>query len=88
MRVFRHSKLCFEHRKYERCGLKVCFSRDRKEPVRLISKNYRQRLQPMRDLYNKENESPESVDDDVSMDVWMGNDPFYDRFPWFRLVGR
>jgi hypothetical protein len=42
----------------------------------------------MRDLYNKENESPESVDDDVSMDVWMGNDPFYDRFPWFRLVGR
>lgn len=26
--------------------------------------------------------------DDISMDVWMGTDPFYDRFPWFRLVGR
>lgn len=30
----------------------------------------------------------ETDDDDVSMDVWMGTDPFYDRFPWFRLVGR
>ncbi|KAI1726974.1 kinesin motor domain-containing protein [Ditylenchus destructor] len=29
----------------------------------------------------------ETDDDDVSMDVWMGTDPFYDRFPWFRLVG-
>ncbi|KAH7687831.1 Kinesin-like, partial [Aphelenchoides avenae] len=32
--------------------------------------------------------SDSSPDEDVSMDVWMGTDPFYDRFPWFRMVGR
>ncbi|KAI6211468.1 Kinesin-like protein KIF1B [Aphelenchoides besseyi] len=48
----------------------------------------RNRIHPMRDMYKEASESPESPDDDVSMDVWMGTDPFYDRFPWFRLVGR
>lgn len=32
--------------------------------------------------------SDDEANDDISMDVWMGTDPFYDRFPWFRLVGR
>lgn len=33
-------------------------------------------------------EEDEEEEEEVSMDVWMGTDPFYDRFPWFRLVGR
>ncbi|CAD5217128.1 unnamed protein product [Bursaphelenchus xylophilus] len=47
----------------------------------------RNRLHGMRDAYNN-TDTIDSPDDDVSMDVWMGTDPFYDRFPWFRLVGR
>uniref|UniRef100_A0A7E4UVT4 Kinesin-like protein unc-104 n=1 Tax=Panagrellus redivivus TaxID=6233 RepID=A0A7E4UVT4_PANRE len=46
------------------------------------------RLKSMRDVYSDAASTAESPDDDVSMDVWMGTDPFYDRFPWFRLVGR
>lgn len=34
------------------------------------------------------NNTDDEDEEDVSMDVWMGTDPFYDRFPWFRLVGR
>uniref|UniRef100_A0A914Y6N0 PH domain-containing protein n=1 Tax=Panagrolaimus superbus TaxID=310955 RepID=A0A914Y6N0_9BILA len=40
----------------------------------------------MRDIYDAAS-TAESPDEDCSMDVWMGTDPFYDRFPWFRLVG-
>lgn len=36
----------------------------------------------------KSTNNAESDEEDVSMDVWMGTDPFYDRFPWFRLIGR
>lgn len=35
----------------------------------------RQRLHPMREMYNKGDESPESPDDNISMDLWMGTDP-------------
>uniref|UniRef100_A0AC35GKR5 Kinesin-like protein unc-104 n=1 Tax=Panagrolaimus sp. PS1159 TaxID=55785 RepID=A0AC35GKR5_9BILA len=45
------------------------------------------RLKAMRDIYDAAS-TAESPDEDCSMDVWMGTDPFYDRFPWFRLVGR
>ncbi|KAI6217492.1 Kinesin-like protein KIF1B [Aphelenchoides fujianensis] len=53
-----------------------------------VQNTQRQRIQPMREMYKEASETPESIDDDVSMDVWMGTDPFYDRFPWFRMVGR
>uniref|UniRef100_A0A914CSL6 Kinesin-like protein unc-104 n=2 Tax=Acrobeloides nanus TaxID=290746 RepID=A0A914CSL6_9BILA len=47
------------------------------------------RLKPMRDSHEKSAESADLInDEDLSMDVWMGTDPFYDRFPWFRMVGR
>uniref|UniRef100_A0AC34QNN7 Kinesin-like protein unc-104 n=1 Tax=Panagrolaimus sp. JU765 TaxID=591449 RepID=A0AC34QNN7_9BILA len=45
------------------------------------------RLKAMREIY-QDAAIVDSPDEDVSMDVWMGTDPFYDRFPWFRLVGR
>lgn len=31
-------------------------------------------------------ESPDEGDQGNSM--WMNSDPFYDRFPWFQLIGR
>lgn len=41
----------------------------------------------MRDMYETDAEmSP--ADGDPMMDALMGTDPFYDRFPWFRMVGR
>ncbi|KAL8620050.1 hypothetical protein ACOMHN_015332 [Nucella lapillus] len=47
----------------------------------------RQRLELMREMYHNEAElsptSPEPL-----IDAMTGKDPFYDRFPWFRLVGR
>ncbi|KAK3104520.1 hypothetical protein FSP39_003955, partial [Pinctada imbricata] len=47
----------------------------------------RQRLELMRQMYHNEAElSPTSPE--PSMDTMTGGDPFYDRFPWFRLVGR
>jgi len=47
----------------------------------------RQRLELMREMYQNEAEvSPSSPD--VSVDHANGSDPFYDRFPWFRRVGR
>ena len=44
----------------------------------------------MREMYRDASETPDSIgDDDVSIDVYMGSDPFTDRFPvWFRIVGR
>jgi len=48
----------------------------------------KERLKAMREVYQDSANLAESPDEDISMDVWMGTDPFYDRFPWFRLVGR
>lgn len=47
----------------------------------------RQRLELMREMYHNEAElSPSSPD--YNVESLTGGDPFYDRFPWFRLVGR
>ncbi|XP_050549692.1 kinesin-like protein unc-104 isoform X4 [Spodoptera frugiperda] len=47
----------------------------------------RQRLELMREMYHNEAElSPTSPDHNI--ESVTGGDPFYDRFPWFRLVGR
>lgn len=41
----------------------------------------------MREMYHNEAElSPTSPDHNI--ESVTGGDPFYDRFPWFRLVGR
>ncbi|XP_044591199.1 kinesin-like protein unc-104 isoform X7 [Cotesia glomerata] len=47
----------------------------------------RQRLELMREMYHNEAElSPTSPD--YNIESITGGDPFYDRFPWFRMVGR
>ncbi|XP_037953281.1 kinesin-like protein unc-104 isoform X7 [Teleopsis dalmanni] len=47
----------------------------------------RQRLELMREMYHNEAElSPTSPD--YNVESLTGSDPFYDRFPWFRMVGR
>ncbi|XP_051778097.1 kinesin-like protein KIF1A isoform X18 [Erpetoichthys calabaricus] len=47
----------------------------------------RQRLDLMREMYDRAAEVPSCAVDDCD-NVMTGGDPFYDRFPWFRLVGR
>ncbi|KAK7888798.1 hypothetical protein WMY93_024358 [Mugilogobius chulae] len=47
----------------------------------------RQRLDLMRDMYDRAAEVPNSSTEE-SDNALTGGDPFYDRFPWFRLVGR
>lgn len=48
---------------------------------------FRQRLELMREMYHNEAElSPTSPD--YNVESLTGGDPFYDRFPWFRMVGR
>jgi hypothetical protein len=44
----------------------------------------------MREMYHNEAElSPTSPDHtDRNVESLTGGDPFYDRFPWFRMVGR
>ncbi|KAK3867494.1 hypothetical protein Pcinc_027049 [Petrolisthes cinctipes] len=55
-------------------------------PSRLLSSRI-QRLEAMREMYHNEAElSPTSPD--YNIENLTGGDPFYDRFPWFRLVGR
>merc|ERR1711972_920726 len=47
----------------------------------------RQRLELMREMYQNDAEiSPSSPDS--AQDKQPGIDPFYDRFPWFRRVGK
>ncbi|XP_043798280.1 kinesin-like protein unc-104 isoform X15 [Apis laboriosa] len=47
----------------------------------------RQKLELMREMYHNEAElSPTSPD--FNIESITGGDPFYDRFPWFRMVGR
>uniref|UniRef100_A0A8C6NVM1 plus-end-directed kinesin ATPase n=1 Tax=Nothobranchius furzeri TaxID=105023 RepID=A0A8C6NVM1_NOTFU len=47
----------------------------------------RQRLDLMREMYDRAAELPSSAVEDFDHSL-TGGDPFYDRFPWFRLVGR
>uniref|UniRef100_UPI0037E8DEE6 kinesin-like protein KIF1A isoform X4 n=1 Tax=Semicossyphus pulcher TaxID=241346 RepID=UPI0037E8DEE6 len=47
----------------------------------------RQRLDLMRDMYDRAADVPNNTTEDCE-NVMTGGDPFYDRFPWFRLVGR
>ncbi|KAK0393224.1 hypothetical protein QR680_000105 [Steinernema hermaphroditum] len=46
------------------------------------------RLESMRDMYETEGEMSPGSPGDPMMDALMGTDPFYDRFPWFRMIGR
>uniref|UniRef100_A0A7N6BVG7 plus-end-directed kinesin ATPase n=1 Tax=Anabas testudineus TaxID=64144 RepID=A0A7N6BVG7_ANATE len=47
----------------------------------------RQRLDLMREMYDRAADVPSNATEDCE-NVMTGGDPFYDRFPWFRLVGR
>ncbi|XP_031728839.1 kinesin-like protein KIF1A isoform X17 [Anarrhichthys ocellatus] len=47
----------------------------------------RQRLELMREMYDRAADVPNNTAEDGE-NVKTGGDPFYDRFPWFRLVGR
>ncbi|XP_044055170.1 kinesin-like protein KIF1A isoform X23 [Siniperca chuatsi] len=47
----------------------------------------RQRLNLMREMYDRAADVPNTTTEDCE-NVMTGGDPFYDRFPWFRLVGR
>ncbi|XP_043239569.1 kinesin-like protein unc-104 isoform X3 [Amphibalanus amphitrite] len=47
----------------------------------------RQRLEVIRELYRQEAELSPSAPDVINSSV-PGMDPFYERFPWFRLIGR
>lgn len=42
----------------------------------------RQRLELMREMYQNESENSPTADSETQ------GDPFYDRFPWFRMIGR
>lgn len=41
----------------------------------------------MREMYDRAADVPNNAAEDCE-NVMTGGDPFYDRFPWFRLVGR
>ncbi|XP_055332251.1 kinesin-like protein unc-104 isoform X2 [Paramacrobiotus metropolitanus] len=48
---------------------------------------FKQRLELMRQMYSNDAEvSPTSPD--ITMDSVGGYDPFYDRFPWFKSIGK
>ncbi|KAM4739234.1 kinesin-like protein KIF1A isoform 16-T16 [Anableps anableps] len=47
----------------------------------------RQRLDLMREMYDRAADVPNNTIEE-NESVMTGGDPFYDRFPWFRLVGR
>ncbi|XP_041129987.1 kinesin-like protein KIF1B [Polyodon spathula] len=46
----------------------------------------KQRLDQMREMYDRAGEMASSIHEDNDS-VLTGNDPFYDRFHWFKLVG-
>ncbi|CAG9857792.1 unnamed protein product [Phyllotreta striolata] len=49
----------------------------------------RQRLELMREMYHNEAEAASPTSPDYNVEALTGGgDPFYDRFPWFRMVGR
>ncbi|CAG9130602.1 unnamed protein product [Plutella xylostella] len=65
--------------------ISVCAQQTRLSLANLLPS--RQRLELMREMYHNEAElSPTSPDHNI--ESVTGGDPFYDRFPWFRLVGR
>lgn len=41
----------------------------------------------MREMYDRAADLPNNTTEE-SESALTGGDPFYDRFPWFRLVGR
>lgn len=47
----------------------------------------RQRLDQMRSMYDRAGEMASTHQEDCEGSL-TGNDPFYDRFHWFKLVGR
>lgn len=54
---------------------------------KLVAVSCRQRLDLMREMYDRAADVPNNTTEDCE-NVMTGGDPFYDRFPWFRLVGR
>jgi hypothetical protein len=42
----------------------------------------------MRTMYHNSADTSPTSPEPVSMENMLGGDPFYDRFPWFRLIGR
>lgn len=66
---------------------------DNRSEVHIYDTHYcnRSRLEPMREMYKSSSESPSSP---MESNIREGDeepnnfDPFYDRFPWFRLIGR
>lgn len=49
--------------------------------------SFRQRLEQMREMYDRAGEMASSSQEDGEATL-TGSDPFYDRFHWFKLVGR
>lgn len=49
---------------------------------------HRQRLEQMREMYDRAGEMASTHQEDCGEGPLTGNDPFYDRFHWFKLVGR
>lgn len=49
--------------------------------------SFRQRLEQMREMYDRAGEMASSNHEDGEGPL-TGSDPFYDRFHWFKLVGR
>ncbi|MEQ2275830.1 Kinesin-like protein kif1b, partial [Xenotaenia resolanae] len=48
----------------------------------------KQRLEQMREMYDRAGEMASNHQDSDGEGTLTGNDPFYDRFHWFKLVGR
>ncbi|XP_054644450.1 kinesin-like protein KIF1B isoform X13 [Dunckerocampus dactyliophorus] len=48
----------------------------------------KQRLDQMRDMYDRAGEMASTHQEECGEGTLTGNDPFYDRFHWFKLVGR
>ncbi|XP_077399264.1 kinesin-like protein KIF1B isoform X17 [Vanacampus margaritifer] len=48
----------------------------------------KQRLDQMREMYDRAGEMASTNQEDCGEGTLTGNDPFYDRFHWFKLVGR
>ncbi|XP_077588238.1 kinesin-like protein KIF1B isoform X23 [Stigmatopora nigra] len=48
----------------------------------------KQRLEQMREMYDRAGEMASTHQEDSGEGTLTGNDPFYDRFHWFKLVGR
>ncbi|XP_053706339.1 kinesin-like protein KIF1B isoform X10 [Synchiropus splendidus] len=47
----------------------------------------KQRLEQMREMYDRAGEMASAHQEEIGEGTLTGNDPFYDRFHWFKLVG-